>query len=87
MMTGSRLVGAFLVSVCICIRTVGKLMCLLSPFCADKTRNAQSILGMNIREMTARLLERSTAVRSWKHLLSERVLKISPFRENDLSGN
>ena len=62
-------------------------MCLLFPFCVDKTRNAQSVVGLNIRERTARLLEKSTAVRSWKHLLSEKVLKISPFRENDLSGN
>ena len=84
---GSRLVGVFLVSVCICVLIVRKLMCLPPPSCADKTRNAQSIVGLNIKERTARLLEKSIAVRSWKHLLSERVLKISPFRENDLSGN
>ena len=84
---GSRLVGVFLVSVCICVLIVRKLMCLPPPSCADKTRNAQYIVGLNIKEMTARLLEKSTAVRSWKHLLSERVLKISPFREHDLSGN
>ena len=84
---GSRLVGVFLVSVCICVLIVRKLMCLPPLSCADKTRNAQSIVGLNIKEMTARLLERSTAVRSWKHLLSEKVLKISPFGENDLSCN
>ena len=84
---GSRLVGVFLVSACIFVLAVGKLMCLPPPPCTDKTRNAQSIVGLNIKERTARLLERSTAVRSWKHLLSEKVLKISPFRENDLSGN
>ena len=84
---GSRLVGVFLVSVCICVFSVRKLMCLLLPPCANKTSNAQSIVGLNIKERTARLLERSTAVRSWKHLLSEKILKISLFRENDLSGN
>ena len=87
MTMGSRLVSVFLVSVSIWLRIVGKLMCLLSSFYADKTRNMQSIMGLNIKERTAKLLERSKTTYSWKHILFEKVIKVKPFRKNNLSGN
>ena len=65
----------------------GMLICLPFPFCADKKRNVQSIVNLNIKERTTKLLGNSKAVRPWKHLLSERVLKTTPFRRNDLSGS
>ena len=63
------------------------LICLPFLFCADKTRNVQSIVGLNIKKRTAKLLEKPKAVHSWKHFLSERVLKTTPFRRNDLLGS